>query len=141
MARPSHRWVADTNIVVSRLLLPSSTAAKALHRALILGNLLASDATLDELAEVLVRPKFEKYISRQERLEFFAYLSRVAVRIEAPHPIEICRDPKDDKFLSLAVSGAADAIHTGDKDLLVLHPFLEIPILNPTQFVERFAAD
>ena len=141
MTRRSHRWVADTNIIVSRLLLPSSTAAKALQRAFILGDLLTSDATLHELGEVLARPKFEKYISLEERFEFFAYLSRVAMRIEAPHQVEICRDPKDNKFLSLAISGGADAILTGDKDLLVLHPFMGIPILDPTQFIERVEAD
>jgi len=141
VARASHRWVADTNIIVSRLLLPSSIAANAFHRALTLGNLLASDATLAELAEVLARPKFDKYISQNERLEFFAYLSRVTIRIEAPHPVEICRDPKDDKFLSLALSGAADALLTGDNDLLMLHPFLGTPILNPSQFLDTFRVD
>ncbi|NET73225.1 MAG: putative toxin-antitoxin system toxin component, PIN family [Sphaerospermopsis sp. SIO1G2] len=47
-----------------------------------------------------------------------------------------CRDPKDDKFLSLAVNGDADYIITGDQDLLVLHPFRHIPIMAPAQFVQ-----
>ncbi|HEY3848734.1 MAG TPA: putative toxin-antitoxin system toxin component, PIN family, partial [Acetobacteraceae bacterium] len=46
-----------------------------------------------------------------------------------------CRDPTDDKFLELAVSGKADLILSGDKDLLTLHPFRSIPIVAPATFV------
>ncbi len=46
-----------------------------------------------------------------------------------------CRDPKDDKFLELAVSGRADLILTDDNDLLVLHPFRGITIVGPATFV------
>ena len=49
-----------------------------------------------------------------------------------------CRDSKDDKFLELAVNGYADFIITGDKDLLVLHPFESIPILSPFDFLKQF---
>jgi len=51
--------------------------------------------------------------------------------------ITACRHPKNDKFLSLAVSGNADLILTGDKDLLLLHPFRGIDILNPTDYLSR----
>lgn len=50
----------------------------------------------------------------------------------------ISRDPKDDKFLELAKSAHADCIVTKDDDLLVLHPFDGIPILNVTDFLNRF---
>jgi len=49
--------------------------------------------------------------------------------------IVACRDPTDDKFLELAVSGNADLILSGDKDLLTLHPFRGIPIVTPAAFV------
>lgn len=133
-----HRWVADTNIIVSRLLIPSSRPALALNCALSLGELLVSDATLDELAEVLARPKFAKYLSAEERVEFFTYLSRIAIHIEDHQNVQVCRDPKDDKFLSLAVSGGADALLTGDRDLLILNPFSGVPILDPDQFLKEF---
>jgi predicted nucleic acid-binding protein len=48
-----------------------------------------------------------------------------------------CRDPKDNKFLALAIDGQADAIIRGDDDLHVLHPFRGIPILTPREFVEH----
>lgn len=49
--------------------------------------------------------------------------------------IAACRDPTDDKFLELAVNGRADAIVTGDADLLALNPFRGIPIVTPAIFV------
>ncbi len=49
--------------------------------------------------------------------------------------ITACRDPKDDKFLEVAVAGHADIIVTGDKDLLALHPFEGIPIVTPATFL------
>ena len=49
--------------------------------------------------------------------------------------IAACRDPKDDKFLELAVSGRADLIVSGDQDMLALNPFRGIPIVTPAAFV------
>lgn len=138
MSAHYRRWVVDTNALISRLLLPSSLSAKAVDRALELGELLVSSETLSELADVLARPKFEKYISKDERLKFFEHLSRVAIHLEETHPIEACRDSKDDKFLSLAVGGNADALLTGDKDLRILHPFMGVPILSPREFLETY---
>jgi uncharacterized protein len=51
--------------------------------------------------------------------------------------ITACRDPTDDKFLELAVSGDADLIVSGDADLLALDPFRGIPIITPAIYVER----
>jgi len=133
---PPRRWVFDTNTLISRLLLPRSVPAQAIDKALACGDLLVSDATLQELAEVIARPKFDKYLSDQERREFFKVLSRVAILVEILRPVAACRDPKDDKFLELAVNGRADALITGDADLLALHPFLGIPIVSPKAFVD-----
>jgi len=133
---PPRRWVFDTNTLISRLLLPRSVPAQAIDKALACGDLLVSDATLQELAEVIARPKFDKYLSDQERREFFKVLSRVAIRVEILRLVAACRDPKDDKFLELAVNGRADALITGDADLLALHPFLGIPIVSPKAFVD-----
>jgi putative PIN family toxin of toxin-antitoxin system len=50
--------------------------------------------------------------------------------------ITACRDPRDDKFLELAVNGRADLIVSGDRDLLVLDPFRGISIVTPAAFVQ-----
>ena len=136
---PSQRWVIDTNTLISSLLLRESVPAQAVKKALETGDLLVSDATLEELATVLSRPKFDKYLSSKDRKNFFTLLSRVAIRVEIIREITACRDPKDDKFLSAAISGNADAVVTGDEDLLQLHPFLGIPILTPKKFLEEWS--
>ena len=53
------------------------------------------------------------------------------MRVEVVDTITECRDPKDDKFLELAISGKANYIVSGDKDLVVLNPFQRIPIVRP----------
>lgn len=56
--------------------------------------------------------------------------------MEVTQRVKECRDPKDDKFLKLAVNGNATLIVSGDKDLQVLHPFRNIPILSPREFLD-----
>lgn len=129
------RWVIDTNVLVSRLLAPGSLPAQALDLALARGVLLASDATLQELGDVLGRPTFDPYISRADRAEFIQRLSGVTRVVPILRKISACRDPRDDKFLDVAVAGDARAIITGDKDLLALHPFHGIAIVSPADLL------
>jgi len=131
----SRRWVFDTNLLVSRLLAPGGTAARAVDRALESGVLLVSDDTLAELARVLARPRFDPYVSPGEREQFLRLLGGVARMVHITRRLQVCRDPKDDKFLDVAINGEADAIITGDKDLLVLHPFHGLPIMTAAQFL------
>lgn len=131
------RFVVDTNVLVSHLLLPKSVPGKALGRALNQGDLLVSDSTLTELAIVINRPKFDKYLSKQDRRKFFEILAPLCIRVEIIQPIQACRDPKDNKFLEVAINGSADFILSGDADLLALHPFHDIPILSPSQFLKQ----
>jgi len=131
------RIVVDTNALISRLLLPTSVPGQAVRKAVEEAQLLVSEATLEELADVLSRAKFDPYITIEERQEFLRRLGRIAEMVPIVHVIRACRDPEDDKFLELAVNGAADLIVTGDDDLLVLHPFRGIPILTPASYLER----
>ncbi|CCI20114.1 conserved hypothetical protein [Microcystis aeruginosa PCC 9807] len=50
----------------------------------------------------------------------------------------VCSDLDDNKFLELAVSGMAQYIITGDKDLLILNTYQEIPIITPAEFLVFF---
>lgn len=59
-------------------------------------------------------------------------------RIAPDVSITDCRDPKDNKYLELAISANASCIISADKDLLVLHPFRGIPILNAVDFIDNF---
>lgn len=129
------RLVLDTDVLVSRLLLPDGTAARAVDHALARGVLLASEETLAELVEVLNRPRFDRYVSIADRRNFLRLLGGVARIVPITHRVTACRDPKDDKFLHVALNGEADTIVSGDRDLLVLHPFHGVAIVNPAGFL------
>ena len=131
------RLVIDTNALISRLLLPGSIPGQAVRKAVAEDQLLASDDTIMELADVLARPKFDPYMTVDERREFLRLFDRIAERTPITHIVRACRDPKDDKFLELAVNGAAQLIITGDGDLLALHPFRGIDILTPAHYLTR----
>ena len=94
-----------------------------------------SEDTLTELVDVLARPKFDRYASRRPTTPSACWgIVRV---IPITQRITACRDPKDDKFLDIALNGDARMILTGDNDLLELHPFHGIEILKPADFLNR----
>ena len=70
-----------------------------------------------ELEQVLARPKFNRYITKEERNDFLVDLSETVQFIKVTEQINECRDSKDNKYLELAVSGKAECIVTGDDDL------------------------
>ena len=134
------RIVVDTNVLVSRTLLPESIAARAVRRIVDQATLLVSDATLMEFAEVLTRRKFDAYISVEERQSFFRFVVQIAETVPITTTVRVCRDRKDDKFLELAISGAAALIVTGDRDLLALSSYRRCAIVTPAQFLAMPAA-
>ncbi len=94
---------------------------------------------MDEFVEVLFREKFDKYFDNDnERWRIINKVELNSIVIASEVLITDCRDPKDNKFLELAISASASCIITGDKDLLVLHPFRGIPILNAVDFINNF---
>ncbi|GAB2177581.1 putative toxin-antitoxin system toxin component, PIN family [Dongia sp. agr-C8] len=131
------RIVIDTNTYVSRLLDPGSVPAQAVDRAFNDGTVLLSDATLEELADVLDRPKFDAYLSLEERRTFIRLVGSAAKIIPIHRHFQVCRDAKDDKFLDLAVNGEASVIITGDQDLLALDPFHGVAIITPAAYLKR----
>ena len=133
MSRP--RFVLDTGVIVSAILFEHSVPRQAFELALKYGDVLLSTAVLLELNEVLRRKKFDRYITDDERLRFLAAFLPVAMQVEVAVTIDACRDPKDNKFLELAVCGPAVCIITGDQDLLALHPFHGIKIFTAAAFI------
>jgi len=129
------RGVFDNNVLVSAALL-AGVPRLAFDKLLDNGTVLISVPVLLELAEVLNREKFDKYVTRDERMRFMVGFLKVAEMIETGETIAVCRDPKDDKLLELATSGNADFLVTGDKDLLVLNPFRGVKIITPREFLD-----
>jgi putative PIN family toxin of toxin-antitoxin system len=136
--KPKPHFVLDTNVVVSAVLLKNSASYKAFVKAYQQGVLLLSWPIVDELSEVLKRTKFDKYVSLEQRMSFLATLVSAATLIEITQTITDCRDPKDNMFLELAITGQAECIISGDKDLLELHPFQGVSILRPDAFLATY---
>jgi putative PIN family toxin of toxin-antitoxin system len=129
------RFVFDTNVLVSALLISGSLPARVLEIAEHTGAVLYSNSTLTELNEVLSRPKFARYLDEDQITGLLARIHRSWQEVHILQTIQVCRDPKDDKFLELAVNGEASYIITGDKDLLDLHPFQDIQIITPASYL------
>ena len=130
------RGIFENNVLVSAALL-AGVPRRAFDKLITDGTVLVSVAMLLELADVLNREKFDKYVTRDDRMHFMVSFLKVAEIIDIKETILVCRDPKDDKLLELAVSGNADFLVTGDQDLLVINSFRGVEIITPLEFLEK----
>ena len=105
------RLVIDTNLWISRLLAPGGVAARAVDHGLAWGVPLVSQATLAELTDVLSRPRFDRWVTRAERQQFLRRLGGVVRMVAITQRIHACRDPKDDKFLDVALTGEGEGYY------------------------------
>lgn len=131
------RIVVDTNVLISAALLPKSTAARALGQALEKYQLIQSEATLGELIDVIMRPKFVRYLDEERRSHFLFVLARVSEVINVHTRVTECSDPKDNKFLELAIDGNAQILVSGDSHLRDMHPYRGIAIVTPGEFLTQ----
>ena len=129
------RVVIDTNAWISRLLLTDSVAARAVDNALTRFEVVVSEASVEELAGVLSREKFDRYVSLQDREEFLRRLLQVTTMVFVLSEITDCRDPEDNRFLAMALDSESDYVVTGDADLLALNPWRGIEIVSPGEFL------
>jgi putative PIN family toxin of toxin-antitoxin system len=129
--------VFDTNVLISAALQAASIPSRAFRHAARTDMILVSTATLSELAGTLERPKFDRYVSLAARRQFVGFVHVASRIVEIDRLIRACRDPRDDKFLDVAVNGGAGLIVTGDADLLALHPFEGIAIVTPAAYLAR----
>jgi len=132
------RIVLDTNVLLSAMLFHAGALSwlrlawqsEAIHP-------LASHDTTTELIRVLSYPKFKLTSDEREDLlgDYLPWCETVTV----PNKIKLpdCRDPFDRPFLALALTAQADALISGDKDLLVLSHLFAVPILTPAVFRDR----
>ena len=141
--RRKPRVVFDTNTVVSALLFAAGRLAwlrSAWREGAVIP--LADRHTADELIRVLAYPKFR--LSSADREELLGdYLPFAEVVPSGPRKPETpaCRDPHDRVFLELAVTAGADALVTGDADLLILRHAGKCPILTPEAFRSSLGID
>lgn len=134
------RAVVDTNVLVSALIRPqggTGAVLRLLRESRF--RLVLSEALLDELVDVLARPRLrEKYGIDDAAVTIL--LRVLLLRGELVRPTEeirLSRDPKDDMVLEAAVAGRANVVVTGDADLLDLERVEGVEILTPARFAER----
>ena len=130
--------VFDNNVLISSVLIKNSIPDKALTKAAADFTILCSQVVFDEFVTKICLSKFDKYVSLHTRKAVLKYFEKIVLFIEPTENISVCRDPKDNMVLELAVSGNADLIITGDADLLILNPFDNIPIITPKYFLDNF---
>jgi len=136
--RQPRRWVLDTNVVLSALVRPGGVSGRlrlAWQSGLYVP--LVNSVTAAELVRVLAYSKFR--LSPSEQHELLADYLPWAEPVPVAHPPPAtppCRDPYDLPFLQLALGASADALVTGDADLLTLAPVRKLHLLTPAQAVD-----
>lgn len=132
------KFVFDSNVLISAALFRESIPGLAYKKAIKKGKIIISNETFNELKTTLNKPKLKKYLTVKNKLSFLVKLKNDTVAVEITQSVTTCRDPKDNMYLELALSGKADAIITGDTDLLNLHPFRTIPVISPKEFLDNY---
>ncbi len=100
-----------------------------------------SPQLIDELREVLERPKMRAHVGAAEAQALLASLELDAVVVSGELTLPgATRDPKDDKVLACALEGEAHRIVTLGPDTLALAAFQGIRIVSPVQFVREWEA-
>ena len=136
--------VIDTNVWLSALLWGGqpSLIIQLIEQKQI--QAISSGNILTELTDILQKPKLQKRLDRlkitADAVAIIAKRLMTLVVIEEVIIPEL-RDPKDQMVLATAIAGDAQIVISGDKDLLVLHPYGNISILLPQEFLARFAIE
>jgi putative PIN family toxin of toxin-antitoxin system len=132
--------VLDSNVLISAALSPNGMAAKVVNHVIKHHMIVFCDETFDELQTRLWRPKFDRYITLEQRKLILHDLGAVAEWVEIQDSTRYSRDIDDDKFIATALAGNAEIIVSGDSDLLVLEIIDGVRILNPADFHKEFVA-
>jgi uncharacterized protein len=129
------RVIVDTNVFVSLLIRPGEALSTFIEYLDEYAIILYSAETLTELVDVMRRRKFQTYTTAEEVATFVQWIIATGELVSVDKVPRVSRDPKDDKFLAVAVAGGADYLISGDKDLLVLGQINSIPIVSPAAFL------
>ena len=132
----SKKVILDTNLWISFLISKKFNSIDNLIDGKKL-TLIFSDELISEFVEVVNRPKFEKYFSKNDIKKILDYFDQYGKLIRVKSDIKICRDEKDNFLLNLSIDSKADYLITGDDDLLVLEKIERTKIMNFTDFIKH----
>lgn len=126
--------VLDSNVIISAALSPKGLAAKVVNHVIKHHKIVFCNETFDELDTRIWRPKFDRYISLEQRKLLFHDLSAIAEWVEVDDTNHYSRDRDDDKFIATAMVAGADLLVSGDADLLDLVEVEGVRIVKPAEF-------
>ena len=135
------RVVLDPNVLISALLSPSGASARLLvelHAGAF--EVVTSPLLLKELANVLRREKFRRYVTEEEAEAFVALIQRESIVLHDPEPptARLSEDPGDEYLIALAGAARVEALVSGDPHLLRLRG--SIPVKSPREFLTSLEA-
>jgi len=132
------RVVLDTNILISALI-TRGTPPDELYRAWLRGSLdlVTSVAQLDELADVLGRPRMRRFIDVDEAQALVENIDARAIILDDLPVVTLSPDAADNRILATAIAGRVDLIVSGDrKHMLTLGDVEGIPVLTARKALE-----
>jgi putative PIN family toxin of toxin-antitoxin system len=127
--------VFDASTLVGAAIRRGSVPDQAVRHAFASDPVAFSEATIAELLAVFARPRLARFIDPELRDEVLALFDAFGAFFAPAARVTDCRDPKDNKYLELALAAGAGAIVSGDADLLVLHPWRGVRILRPAEYL------
>ena len=136
----SLKLVIDTNVLISAALSNQGAPAQLMRKVLGQHTLVFSQPTFNELQTRLFRPKFDRYISLEQRQRLLHDFNACAHWVDLVGYPSYCRDPDDDKFIATALQASAHWLVSGDRDLLDAGPQPNLLILSPTHALERLVS-
>lgn len=131
-------WVIDTNVLISAALSSQGVPARLVRFALSQRILVFSQPTFDELSTRLYRPKFDPFLTLEQRRRLLHDFNASARWVDIGEPAVYCRDREDDKFFETALVAHAAVLISGDKDLLDAPKLTDLQVLTPLQAVALF---
>ena len=135
----SLKLVVDTNVLISAALSSQGAPAQLMRIALARHTLVFSKARFDELHTRLYRPKFDRYITLEQRQRLLHDFNACANWVDLAPYTTYRRDPDDDKFIATALQAQADRLISGDRDLLEAQQLAGLRILTPSQALEQMS--
>lgn len=132
------RVVIDTNVLISAALVPGAVPSRVVAYVLQHQRLLFSEQTFEELRTRLHRPKFDRYLSLDDRKLLLHDFNAAAEWVALGEVFSFSRDRDDDKFVQTALNGGARWLVSGDADLLCLGSVQTVQIMTPAQALSVF---
>ena len=133
--------VFDASTLVGAAIRRGSVPDQAVRHGFATDHVAVSEAVMAELLDVLYRPRLARFVDPVLRDDVLSLLDIDGRFFVTGERVTDCRDPKDNMYLELALASGAGTIVSSDGDLLVLHPWRDVRILLPADYLREAAGD